>query len=776
MTDSQPEKRGSLPRPGKRPGGRIPRPRNRPAPSPDTGEFGETRVNEPSDVAEAQQPPSVRQLRSNAGQPLQDRFDATITDESIATPAAPASTVAGNRYEILRQIARGGMGEVWLAVDRKLKGRYVAIKRLTEDALQSPKLRQRFEAEAQAMAKLSHPCIIQVSDVGADASGPFICMEYVAGPPRQREDWQGNLPAPPMNLQEYVEAHGALPLPDALAQTRRLCQAVADAHAAGVIHRDIKPANVLLDAKLQPRLIDFGLARDLQPAESQHTMAGSSMLTIGYGAPEQESDASQADERADVYALGGVLWFLVTGQNPRFFRASDAPEEIRDLLTAALARDRDQRIQAVTELEKQLEKIGQQTAPVQKKVAEGFADEQLTSLMKCLEGERRAGVCPLCGHLHEPLPTSVKQRQFCAGCGTSLWLKCQKCQSQSSAIGLRRIPLIPLWERFCSKCGEDLLSLPLTHIRTAVETLQQVRAAVAVDVNKAHLLAGLVSESLECLIRQAGTDFSVGRIAEIRTAVENELNQLRQNASNYAATSEEGAWKAAIQADTREAMEGYLKKWPTGRHAWEIQRRLEEILLNADVQSRLQRKEYAGLLPDVARLILMNDVARKRWTEEKLSQLLKRDSAPESCLAYLRICPDGNAADEAKAVVSPYLRSRLLRTSGNRQLRTEYTAFRSADDKSDDESRVMNLSLLCWGILGILFGLPLIGFGILTDMPPVMVAGIVAAGGCFLMGVLYCAAGGRRADFGPLPAPAHLLPTFAVPDAWRPMTKETDKS
>lgn len=679
--------------------------------------------------------------------PVDDnRYGQTVTSEQSSDASSGSDD---QRYQLIRSIARGGMGEVWLARDRKLRGRYVAVKRLTEESLASPQIRQRFESEAESMARMSHSNIIRVLDIGSDSAGPFICMEFVSGPDREVDGWPNDLPSPPLTLQDHIDSSGKLSVADALHMTQMLCSAVIEAHKYGIIHRDIKPANVLLNSKLDPVLIDFGLARDLEPEVSQHTVAGAQMLTIGYGAPEQETDASQADERADVYALGGVLWFLISGQNPRYYRNSDAPEELRAVLAGALARDRDDRIQSAKLFSQQLAKLQPAAGKSSPNIQTGTASEGLRELAESLQAERKPGVCPLCGTVHDPVPTSAKKRQFCAGCGSSLWLKCRKCQSETSAISLRKTRLLPLWERFCSRCGDDLLNPILEHLQAAVDSISQARAVVSEDTAKAHQLAAAASESLECLARQCGTDFTAGKVGQCCHDVQQEIEAIRNSASVRAASNDEETWANALATNTVEAFAAYLKAFPTGMHAEDAESRHNVLSLAGEIRNRLQQKSYESLLPDVGRLIQLSDVARHKWSDEKLSQLLKRDHSFESCVAYLNVYPEGKSAARAKKIVSPVLRKQLMENMDDRSLREQYLRMRSDAEKDLDESRAFNTTLWLWGAVGGVIACAVGGWGLLQGSREFVISGIVSAGSGLVWGIVMSFLSGRLAGNGP---------------------------
>ncbi|MCA9781924.1 MAG: serine/threonine protein kinase, partial [Candidatus Eremiobacteraeota bacterium] len=177
--------------------------------------------------------------------------------------------------------------------------------------------RIRFENEARAIASLSHFHIVHAYEVDEDVQGPYIAMEYVSGPGEEGGGaWGPDLPMPPLTLEKRIKVQGPCSVEEAIAMGQKLCTALSYAHGRGLIHRDIKPANILIDEHQEPKIVDFGLARASNTESEGLTLAGAQMLTIGYGAPEQETDASTADHRADLYALGATLWYMLTAQSP----------------------------------------------------------------------------------------------------------------------------------------------------------------------------------------------------------------------------------------------------------------------------------------------------------------------------------------------------------------------------------------------------------------------------------------------------------------------------
>lgn len=215
-----------------------------------------------------------------------------------AVPALPMGTVI-DRYEVLGLLGIGGIARVYRVRHRSL-GSLHALKVL---ALDRPSLRQRALQEGQVQATLRHPNLVAVTDIVSCDGAPALVLEYVAGPSLEQM-----LGARQLTLQEGDHlAHGVL-------------RGVAYAHRHGVVHRDIKPGNILLEVgegHLTPRVTDFGIAKLLVPAsDSVRTLAGTVMGTPPYMSPEQGIDASLVDATADVWALGMVLYEMVTGADP----------------------------------------------------------------------------------------------------------------------------------------------------------------------------------------------------------------------------------------------------------------------------------------------------------------------------------------------------------------------------------------------------------------------------------------------------------------------------
>ncbi|MCI0535370.1 MAG: protein kinase [Verrucomicrobiales bacterium] len=200
-------------------------------------------------------------------------------------------------YELIEELGQGGMGVVFKAKHRTLN-RIVALKMLLLGRWTNPRFVERFRAEARAAAGLRHPAVVAIHEIGEHEGQPWFTMDYVAGP----------------SLADLVR-EGPLPARRAAALVRSVTEAVQHAHIHGIIHRDLKPANVLLDFDDQPRITDFGLAKEIR-VESDLTLSGQTLGSPHYMPPEQVAGQREIGPAGDIYALGAILYHLLTGRPP----------------------------------------------------------------------------------------------------------------------------------------------------------------------------------------------------------------------------------------------------------------------------------------------------------------------------------------------------------------------------------------------------------------------------------------------------------------------------
>ncbi|GAA4243843.1 serine/threonine-protein kinase [Dactylosporangium darangshiense] len=256
-----------------------------------------------------------------------------------------AQRLLGGRYRVEQVLGSGGMGTVWRGYDLRLD-RPVAVKVLSNQGLSLPKAMERFDREARAVARLSHPNIVPIYDFGAEDGDPYIVMELVDGP----------------TVADLL-TEGPLPIGDVLAISTQICDGLTAAHAAEIVHRDIKPSNLILTATGVVKICDFGVARILDTTE--HVNLTGTVIAVGspkYMAPEH-INGEPVDRRADLYGLGCSMYAMLTGHppfstgtsqsiahqhlanapEPLRVRRPDAPADVEALVADLLAKTPDER-------------------------------------------------------------------------------------------------------------------------------------------------------------------------------------------------------------------------------------------------------------------------------------------------------------------------------------------------------------------------------------------------------------------------------------------------
>lgn len=274
-----------------------------------------------------------------------------VDSAELAKSVAPAPRIGG-RYEVLALVGSGAMGSVYRARDVELD-EIVALKFLRSELVDSPAMLDRFRREVKLARRVTHPNVARVYDIGEHEREKFLSMELISGEP----------------LSALLEREGALPLSRALALVAPICEGLAAAHAVGVVHRDLKPDNVLIASDGRVVISDFGIARSALGGPEGATL-GVVVGTPAYMAPEQVECAPNIDQRADLYALGAMLFEMLTGQlpwqggsaitvaaarlarpapNPRDVRA-DLDERVASAILRCMARRPEDRFQSALEL------------------------------------------------------------------------------------------------------------------------------------------------------------------------------------------------------------------------------------------------------------------------------------------------------------------------------------------------------------------------------------------------------------------------------------------
>jgi len=286
------------------------------------------------------------------------------------------------RYEVEEEIGRGGMATVFKAYDPRFE-RHVAIKVLPPEFMHDTEFRARFNREAKTIAALEHPAIVPVYDYGEDAGLLYLVMRYMPG-----GSLADRLEEGPLSIEESAEI------------LQRLGSALDRAHSEGIIHRDLKPSNILFDQYGDAFLADFGIVR-LTTSDSNLTASGSLMGTPTYMSPEQVYGDKELDGRSDIYALGVILFQMLTGHLPYeadtpakmmmkhilepvpqiLSNRPDLPPEAEEVVSRALAKERDQRFASAADLNAALSTL------TQKSKTSGEVQEQLATMQAAIMPE-----------------------------------------------------------------------------------------------------------------------------------------------------------------------------------------------------------------------------------------------------------------------------------------------------------------------------------------------------------------------------------------------------
>ncbi len=396
--------------------------------------------------------------------------------------------ILAGKYRIERVLGRGGMGLVVAAMHLQL-GELVALKFLLPEAISNPEALARFDREARAAVRIKSEHVARVSDVGVlDNGAPYMVMEYLQG----------------LDLSVWLAQRGVLPPEQAVEFVLQACEAIAEAHALGIVHRDLKPANLFVierpDGGLSVKVLDFGISKTTGPSSYGAAMTRTSAVLGSplYMAPEQMQSAKDVDSRADIWALGVLLYELVSGRTP--FPGETMAELVLKVVTAppvalravcahvpagleaavhkCLQKDRAARFPTVAELAAALFEF----APRQSK----YSVERIGRV------QQRAGMSLTTTQLpHLPVPSrsSIPDRHTMASWGKTNPPPNQRRRRLLIALGLIAVPAVAVgafslarWRAHSAALAES--AVPLSAAAVAPRTAEALAIAQPVPVVK----------------------------------------------------------------------------------------------------------------------------------------------------------------------------------------------------------------------------------------------------------------------------------------------------
>jgi WD40 repeat protein/predicted Ser/Thr protein kinase len=504
----------------------------------------------------------------------------TLGDQLPEKRTTGPKTHAFGDYEILNEIARGGMGVVYRARQISLN-RVVALKVVLHGPFASDEARRRFRTEAQAVAGLRHPNIVSIYEAGEHDGNPYLAMEYVEG----------------TNL--AVLANGkALPAHRAADYLRVIAEGVRHAHESGVLHRDLKPSNVLLDVQEQPRITDFGLAKLLN-SDAELTNTGDVLGSPAYIPPEQAlSGFREVGPAGDIYSLGAILYHLLTGKPP--FQG----ETVQEVLMQVAASEPRPPRELNSSMPLDLQTICLKCLQKEPRQRYASADQVADELQRFLNGE------PI-----RARPVGWLEQTY-------RW--CRRKPALASTLGVAIVSLLVI------AIGSPIAVMRLDRERRAAEAARRqelgsrVRAEAAEQASRQQAFAALVS--------QARATVRSGEMGQRVQALE-----ALKNAAAISNTVElrRDAFAALALPDLRLIRELDWGPEYTVRRLDPMFERIALCRLDGPVEIRsVLNREILSVLPATTNLPAFSDT---RWSRDGRNLAVKRDRNTEKALAEWEI-------------------------------------------------------------------------------------------------------------------------------------------
>ena len=488
-------------------------------------------------------------------------------------------------YQIIHLLGAGGMGEVYRARDMRL-GREVALKLLPQDELADPERRRRFLQEARAASALNHPHIVTFFDLASAEGQDFLVMEYIAG----------------QTLDRVIPQKG-LQLREALSYAIQIADALAAAHAVGIVHRDLKPANILVSDSNTVKLLDFGIAKLIEPGPAAlsagetatahtapHTSSGLMVGTLSYMSPEQ-AEGKPVDARSDIFSFGCVMYEMITGQHP--FRGDSpsatlsailrndpqppsawrehVPSGLEKIILRCLRKNPQQRFQSASDLQLAL-------LDFQEKTAAGTRKRQLATRL---------------------LITGITILAF-----SVIWLFTHISRSTSSSAHLRSLAVLP-FENLSRESGQEFFADGMT--QQLITELSNIRTIRVTSRSSAMQYQG-ERKSVPQIARELGVE------GLVEGSVFRSANKVRITAQLIDARREEHLWAESYDRDLSEVLG--------------LQREVARAIANK-IQATLTPSEQARLSavrpvdPQVQDLVLRGQYYGNKGGEQNLKEAIR---------------------------------------------------------------------------------------------------------------------------------------------------------